>query len=394
MTHPPGRQTRPELVVWGLMASSPFGGMVWQVLHHLEGFRRLGYDVWYVEDSDRPALAPRSLEWTDDVRGNLAWLDRWMHWADMGDRWVYRTPGAEMVQGATDGHGLQELYRRAAAVVNLCGAQELTPRHDEIRCLIYLETDPVPSQVALSDGDERWRRYLDRHHALFTYGTNLGSALCPIPTAGYDWRPTVPPVVVDWWSSDAASRDSRFTTVLQWSNKGKDVEWNGEVLRWSKDGEFARYLPVARSTEAKLAVALRTRDDAVRDQLVQAGWLVSDARDLDDPLDYRAFIQGSRGEFSVAKHQYVASVSGWISDRTVCYLAAGRPAVVQRTGIRGVPVGSGLVDFGSPQEAIDALRSVQSSYPAHSRDAADLARAYFDAETVLDHVLEAAGVDR
>jgi len=386
------------VVVWGLLAHSPFGGMTWQVLHHLVGLRRLGFDVWYVEDSDRYPCAPGSGERTADFGPNLEFMRRHLAKIGLDDRWVFRSPIApDQTAGALDITGLHRLYRDADAVLNLCAAQELLPSHDVINCLVYLETDPVVSQVAVAKGDENWIQWLDRYQHHFTYGTNLSGPDCPVPLERYDWIPTVPPVVTDWWVTDhPPDRGAALTTIIQWSTVGQDVEWNNECWHWRKDLEFAHYLDIPASVPVPIeaAVRVRERDRAIVETLISHDWRVRPAKSLDDPFDYRRYIQDSRGEFSVAKHQYVAPRSGWFSDRTVCYLAAGRPVVVQDTGFRS-PTGcseGGLHFFRSVDEAIESVHAVAADYDIESKAASTVAREVFQAERVLGSMMSEIGL--
>jgi hypothetical protein len=387
------------VVVWGLLAHSPFGGMTWQVLHYLVGLRRLGFDVWYAEDSYRYPFALGAGEQTTDFAPNLEFMHRHLANVGLGDRWVFRSPiEPDQTFGALDINGLHRLYRDADAVLNVCGAQELLPHHDVITCLVYLETDPVVSQVGVAKGEQRWIDWLDRHQHHFTYATNLGGPGWPVPLERYRWIPTVPPVVTDWWATDGppANDDAALTTILQWSTVGEDVEWKGECWRWQKDVEFARYLDLPASVPTKLEVAMRVgklgREIAA--QAVAHGWLTRPAKSLDDPLLYRRYIQDSLGEFSVAKHQYVAPRSGWFSDRTVCYLAAGRPVVVQDTGFRsaaGRPQ-RGLHVFQSFDEALSSIHAIAGDYEVESKAASTIAHEVFEAERVLGSMMSTIGL--
>jgi hypothetical protein len=386
------------VVVWGLLAHSPFGGMTWQVLHHLVGLRRLGFDVWYVEDSDRYPYALGAGERTADFGPNLDFMHRHLTEVGLGDRWVFRSPlGPDQTVGALDVNGLHRLYRDADAVLNLCGAQELHPSHEVIDCLVYLETDPVVSQVAVAKGEQDWIQWLDRHQHHFTYGTNLGHPDCPIPLSQYDWVTTVPPVVTDWWATDRTpTGDPALTTIMQWSTVGQDVEWNGECWRWRKDMEFADYIDIPSAVPIPVEVAIRVRecDRGVTEELVSHGWRTRSAVSLDDPCAYRSYIQDSLGEFSVAKHQYVASRSGWFSDRTVCYLAAGRPVVVQDTAFQS-PVDRpqrGLHFFQCFEEALESVRAIATDYDVESKAASVVAREVFEAERVLGFVMSKIGL--
>ncbi|MFC1719348.1 hypothetical protein ACFL6S_37205, partial [Candidatus Poribacteria bacterium] len=175
--YPPA--TRGRIVVWGLLATSPFGGMTWQVLHHLAGFRRLGFDVWYVEEPGGMVLTPGSWESiyepTADYTKTIEFVSHYMDSVRLGDRWIFRPPGeSDTCFGARDLSGLGQLYEEADAVFHLCGSNYLRSEHEAIQRLVYLQTDPVAQQIAVAEGDQDVIEYLDAHDYLFTYGENLG----------------------------------------------------------------------------------------------------------------------------------------------------------------------------------------------------------------------------
>lgn len=385
-------RARGRLVLWGHLAHAPFGGMTWQVLNHLVGLRRLGYDVWYVEDTDQRLLDLAVADWAPDPRENIAYLARYMAAIGMSDRWVFRTPGGRDCSGSLDWRGLMRLYEEADAVLNLCGSHELQPHHDAIRRLVYIETDPVANQVKVAHGSQDLLTELGRYSAIATYATNIDQPDCDIPQECLRWTPTVPPVVRSLWMTDRPPSDPAFTTVMNWSSPAREVSWQGRRWAWSKRSAFERVVSVPSLTSVPIGVAIRGAPDGVLDRLRSSHWRVTDAGALDRPGRYRRYIRSSAGEFAVAKAQYVEPRSGWISDRTVCFLAAGRPAVVQRTGVHGVPVGEGLLDFESPDEAAGALETVASAYQRHACAATELAHEFFDAEKVLGRMLERIGL--
>jgi hypothetical protein len=389
---PPAR--RGVVVLWGLLASFPFGGMTWQVLHHIAGLRRLGFDVWYVEDSDRPVYSATSYLITEDCRENIAYLAHYMEAIGLKDRWIFREPGSRRCSGARDAAGLRRLYGEADAVLNLCGAQEPRPEHDAIRRLAYLQTDPVADQVAVANGDTARIRDLDRYDQLFTYGENLGAPDCLAPTDGYRWIATRPPVCVDWWEgAGPPAEGAALTTIAKWTHTGKDVSWRGETWHWSKDYEFSEFLDVAGRSRLPLELAVSSITDGELQRLRDHGWRTIPSSTAKDPPAYRDYIRRSLGEFTVAKEQYVRPRSGWFSDRSVCYLAAGRPVVMQATGFeKYVPVGQGLLAFTNADEAVAAIESVAADYERHARAAHEIARRHFAAEVVLDDVMEAMGL--
>lgn len=381
-------------MVWGLLAAHPFGGMTWQVLHHLEGFRRLGFDVWYVEDSDRPVLDPHHLGPTQDPADNLRFLDRQMKRLDMQDRWVFRAPGdVQRCHGALDREGLASLYREADAVINLCGSHALRDEHEEIRRLVYLQTDPVADQVYVAMGEPWITGELDAHDHLFTYGANLGNPDCGVPVERFTWHPTRPPVVIDWWETDAPPANPAMTTVANWRDLGRDVVWNGETYHWRKDLELRRVQNLPARSPLPLELALEGISDDRAEELRRIGWRVVPARALTDPDAYRAYVRDSLGEFTVAKDQNVRLRSGWFSDRSACYLAAGRPVVTQDTGFGAdLPTGKGLFAFTDEAEAAASIEAIAGDYAGHSSAAREIAREYFCAERVLGELVERAGL--
>jgi hypothetical protein len=385
------------IIVWGLFARMPLGGVTWQAMHHISGLRRLGFDVWYVEDSDSLLHNPTTHWPTMEFEANVRFLERWMRQIGLGDRWIFRTPGDGRVPpgdgrllGADDAT-LRKLYAQADAVFNICGAQEVRAEHAGISKLVYLETDPVEWQVRLAHGDADVARQLDAHDFHFTYGENLGAADCPVPLGSYRWRPTRPPVVLDWWASGNGPARDALTTIATWHHQGKDVVWEGHRWHWSKDREFRRFRTLPSCSALPLELALDSIDDRERDDLRRDGWSVTES--ISDPQEYRRYIVDSAGEFTVAKEQYVAPRSGWFSDRSACYLAAGRPVVTQDTGFaKFVPTGEGLFAYSTTEEAAAAIEAIASDYKRHSAAALEIAREYFDAQRLLERMLAEIGL--
>jgi hypothetical protein len=382
-------------VVLGALANRPFGGMTWQVLHHLEGFRRLGFDVWYVEDTDTPVLDPTQLGWTPRVDANIDYLVKWLDVVGMTENWVFRPPDRthETLGALRDTNALAALYRDADAVFNLCGSHEMSERLLDSRCLVLLETDPGESQVALAMEDPYALAESARHDWLFTYGTNLGNPDCRLPVGDRTWHATVPPVVTDWWArATLADADAAFTSILRWQHNLGSVTWQGERWDWTKDTVFDRFIDLPGKVNVPMLLAVSAIEPGECERLRRAGWGTRHAATLDHPAAYRAFIRNSRAEFSVTKDRYVVPRTGWFSDRSVCYLAAGLPVVTQDTGLRGVPTGIGLVTFTDFDEAVDAVRSVSDDYTGHATTARELAREHFSAEGVLGEICRTIGL--
>jgi hypothetical protein len=259
---------------------------------------------------------------------------------------------------------------------------------------IYLQTDPVHDQVRVMEGDASTIANLAAHTHHFTYGVNIGAPDCPVPSEKFDWRPTFPPVVMDLWPPRPGVDGSPFTTVATWRNAGKDLRIGGESYRWSKHENFLALIDLPRRVASPIELALENIDDATIATLTARGWRVTGAFDKSVDADtYQAHVYGSRGEFTVAKDLVARTRSGWFSDRSVCYLAAGRPVVTQETGFsRFLPTGRGLFAFDTEDEAATALAEVDRDYAAQSRAAHEVAREHFDSNRVLGALCREAGL--
>jgi hypothetical protein len=402
LTHNYPPATKGKIIVWGFIASYPFGGMTWQVLHHLAGFRRLGYDVWYVEDSNNAVFDPKTWEPAWSVLPNVRYLKEQMESIGLGDRWVFRPPRAvagsqksdKACLGALDLTGLSKLYKEVDAVFNLCGSHELRPDHAGIQCLVYLQTDPVVDQIRIAEGNKKLIEEFDAYDFLFSYGENLGSPDCLVPVEKYVWHPTRPPVCIEWWETNGSpKRESKLTTISNWQNLKKDIVWKGETYRWRKDIEFKRFVTLPTRSAISIELALEGIKDQDAAMMRDQGWGIVSARELGNPNAYRDYIRRSAGEFTVAKDQNIRMRSGWFSDRSVCYLAAGRPVISQDTAFgKFVPTGEGLFSFNTMDEIVAAVDAIHSDYEKQSRLARQIADEYFRAEKVLGNVLDVVGL--
>jgi len=377
-----------KIIVCGTMGEVPFGGMAWQVMHHLEGFRRLGHDVFYVEDTERWPYDPDQNTVTDNCAYAVRFIERALNKCGLAGRWAYKSGSDGRVFGMNQ-EELTYLYDHADILVNLTGSTRLRDRQLDVPVRIYLETDPVLPQVEVARGEASTIEFLRAHTHHFTYGENIGSPTCPVPTAIFKYQPTRPPVILDWWQTDHTPREC-FTTIANWRQSGKDVEWNGETYIWSKHNEFLKFLDVPALSGECLELALSSVDDNTIEMLKSRAWRVGDSVEVSrDVVSYRKYVQASRGEFTVAKDQYVRLKTGWFSDRSVCYLASGRPVVTQNSGFGTVlPVGEGLFAFETMEDIVAAFEAIRSDYGRHSRAASAIAQNHFRAETVLARMLE------
>jgi hypothetical protein len=384
---------RGKIVLLHFVGQMPLAGIAWQAVHYLIGLRRLGYEAWYVEDHGTNPYDPRIASVAMDCAYNVAYLRAAMERHGLAGRWAYWDAINDVWHGLPR-ERVRALYGEADALINLCGATRLRDEHLACPVRAMIDTDPVYEQIKYAAADPAARAYVDAHTHFFTYGENLGTAACPIPLCGIDWRPTRPPVALDQWPQ--AEGEARcFTTVATWENKGKNIDFAGERYLWSKHTNFLRFLDLPRHRPGTcFHIAMAPPNAAVRAQVEAHGWGIIDPGPVSSGMaPYRDFIAGSRGEFTVAKDIYVRPNSGWFSDRAVCYLAAGRPVVTMRTGAeRLYPFGRGLFDYTSHEEALAAVDAIAADYRRHSRAAREIAAEYFAAERVIGRLLGDIGL--
>ncbi len=379
----------PRVVVLGIAAQYPLAGVTWQAIQYLVGLRALGCDVYYVEDSGAPPYDPASGGIGISAAANVAFLADVMRRFDLGGRWAYWDALADRWHGH-DAADVRELYRTADAIFNLCGATKLRDEHRQGATLCYVETDPIYEQMRVANGEEDSIDFLGSHDVLFTYGELLGTPSCRVPVERFTWIPTRPPVVPELWHPGAAGR--AFTSIATWENKGKNVAFRGETYYWSKHVNFLAMIDIPHASGEPFELAMDPGDAAVRAELASHGWSLVDPRPISADVDaYRTYIEASRGEFTVAKDIYVRPRSGWFSDRSVCFLAAGKPVITQETGFSElVPSGEGLLAFATLEEAIAATHAVAADWPRHARAARAIAEEHFAADKVIGAMLDAA----
>ena len=382
-----------RVVVLGTVARLPFAGVAWQALQYLHGLRALGHDVHYVEDTGDWPYDPIRHEVTDDPAPAVAYLERALRAGGFGDRWAYLSAARPDERYGPAGPRLDDLFASADVLVNLCAATLLRAEHLAVPVRVYLETDPVTPQIQMAQGLRAAAEFLAAHTHHFTYGENFGAPDCGVPTGGFEYRPTRQPIVLDWWRPPAGIANGRFTTVANWQQDSKDIEFEGERYTWSKHHEFLKVIDLPRRAGRALELALACGDDAAKRLLAEHGWRVVDAMSLTADLDgYRRYIWGSRGEFTVAKDQNVRLRSGWFSDRSAAYLVAGRPVVTQDTGFgRILPTGEGLFAFATADDAAAAIRAIDADYDRHARAAREIGREYFAADRVLGSLMAQVG---
>ena len=388
---------RKRILVMGFMGSCPIAGVIWQHVHYIVGLQRLGHDVYYIEDSARLPYNPETFEVNNEFDYAARLLERLAREFEFKNRWAFC---ARYLRGQpTAGLSLnrvRQLYREADAILNICGAQEFNDDLLASDRIIYVESDPGVEQIRIDKGVRSTIDYLRRHRALFSFGENVGTESFPVPTHNMKWLPTRQPVVTDLWKTNRApSRAAVFTSVANWSTSGlKDIIWRGEKYLWSKSREFLRFLAAPKKAGETFELATNIPDAKTRAKFLRNGWRFHSPLQLSvDYWLYRDYVRRSRGEFTVAKDQYVRLNTGWFSDRSACYLAAGRPVIIQQSGFtQHYGNDGGLFAFSSIKEIVEAVKAINADYAKHSRAAREVAREIFEAEKVLASLLDRAGV--
>jgi hypothetical protein len=376
-----------SVVVAGALAQmAGQGGLTWVYLQYLLGFRKLGWDVLFID-----RLEP---EMCTDAAGHPAPLERSVQLAYfVRVMEAFEVPFGLLHDGGREVIGLTredllERLRHSAFLLNVMGYLEDEALLTAAQRRVFLDIDPGFGQM--------WRDLgladlFEGHDAYVTVGERIGRPDCPIPDCGLDWIPWRQPVVLEEWPAAPLS-DGRFTSVGSWRGPNAPIEWRGQTYGL-RVHEFRKFLELPRRVEERFEVALDIHNAEERDlaALAANGWsLVDPAVVASDPWTYRDYIRGSRAEFMPAKGLYVQTRSGWFSDRSVCYLASGRPVLVQDTGLSDLyPVGEGLLTFSTLDEATAGVESIAGDYARHARAAREIAETCFDSDVVLTRLAEA-----
>jgi hypothetical protein len=390
--------SRLRIIVAGMAAQYPVGGVAWDYLQYPIGLARLGHDVVYHEDTWCWPYHPLQHTLVDDPAYSAGYLrDFFARYApELGERWHYlhlHETSCGMSRAAFD-----EFAKSADLFINVSGGSFFPDALSPSCRKLFLDTDPGYNQIILSEKPswsenvERWCAGVRAHDRHFTYAENIGSPDCTMPSAGIAWRPTRMPIVPELWPARTGEvkPGAPWSTVMTWNVfKGK-LEYRGVEYR-GKAPEFAKIAGLPRRLRRNFRVAVGGTEAPLA-ALAAQGWSAEDgpAATL-SPQDYQDYLAASRGEVSVAKHVYVALKTGWFSCRSACYLAASRPVVVQDTGFSNIlPTGRGLHAFTTEDEAAAAIEAVEANYEAEMKAARDIALAHFDARRVLSRLIDDA----
>ena len=390
-----------RIVVSGLMVTYPFGGVFWDYFQYVLGLVRLGHEVLYVEDTGRWAYDPAAATFREGAERNVTTLTEAVRAVapSLADRWFVRDS-----TGRTYGRpwaDVSAFCRSADLFLNISGSAMLRDEYFAARVVAYIDSDPMYTQATVAawrngdpDPQVAWRMsVLQRHHKFFTFAENVGAPDCLVPSYVIEWVPTRQPVVLDCWGParlPVTSRRRVLTTIASWEPSEQGPVIDG-VPYYGKSREFERFIDLPTGSTEPLELALSGL--APVDRLRRHRWRIVDGYEVSrDPIAYRRYLASSLGEWSVAKHAYAVSRSGWFSCRTACYLALGVPVVVQDTGFGcAIPTGRGVLSFATLEQARVGIEELGSDPERHAVAALDIAHEYFDSSRVLARLLDQAG---
>jgi hypothetical protein len=377
------------ILVSAPIANKPFnGGNAWTHLSYVFGFRKLGFDVHFVEKINPAACTNEAGEPAPiEASVNRAYFRHIAEESGLQRKMTLIASDKCTVEGVAFPE-LLDIAESALLLVNISGHLDVAPVTTRVRRKAYVDLDPGFTQLWQASGSNGFR--ITDHDYYFTVGENIGTHDCMIPANGISWRPLRQPVVLDDWPVSSGGDPSRFTTIATWRGPYGPVSHRGQTFG-SKVHEFRKFAGIPGQTNGSFHIALNIdpADQKDRELLVRNSWSIADPRLVAPDLSsFRRWVQTSGAEFSVAQEMYVATKGGWFSDRTVRYLASGKPALVQDTGFtRNLPSGDGLVAFSTHNEAIAGVENIMTRYSDHAQAARRIAENYFESNRVLGNLL-------
>ena len=375
-----------KIVVLGYIIRGPLGGLVWHHFQYVYGLKLMGHEVLFLEDSEEYAACynPETHQLSKDPSYGIDFIKQLFERYGLADHWAY----FDFHTNAWIGKSKKEVsnfLNAADVLLNISGVNPLREWTINIPKRVFIDTDPVFTQIKhLSDVDS-FKNAL-QHNSFFTFGENYNSKSCLIPKDGIQWKPTRQPVVLQLWETKTNTTHKKWTTVMQWDSY-KTGQWDG-VLYGMKSQSFEGYFNLPQTINETFELALGSAS-APKKQLTELGWSITDPLVVTKtPESYKTYISHSKGEWSIAKHGYVISRSGWFSERSAAYLASSKPVIVQDTGFTEfITTGKGLFAFNSPEDLKGIFIEVNRNYAKHCKWAKEICDAYFNFNAVLTHLL-------
>ncbi len=407
-----------KIIIIGQIAKYPLGGVTWDWLNYLLGFKKLGHDVHYFEDGPKWLYNPIENKVTVSDY-NVHYLKNVMSTFGFDSNWTYLSRGKTLATSALFGNQkIQEIFQSADAIFNICGSSDmnklvkdfLIPKNIK---RIYVDGDPMINQIKMLKEKNDATSSFRNHDIFFTYAENIGEKDCAIPLQKeIQWIKTRFPVYLPEWKSEVNKKADRFTTVANWQSY-KGFLYKGEKYSGAKSIEFLKFKDIPNISKQKLELAIiadteekekvfkkenlqkKLKDKSFitnknnLEKMKKGGWIIADAiQASEDWKIYRDYIENSKGEWSVAKNIYVKAKTGWFSGRSTCYLASGKPVILEDTGFsKFIPTGKGLFSFKNTEEALHAIEEVNKNYEYHAKEARKIAEQFFNSDIILKDML-------
>jgi len=378
------------ILLSGMIAGDPWqGGATWAVLQYLLGLQQLGHEVYFVEPISPKSLRPGGSDLADSE--NARYFSEVTREFGLESTSALLLAGTKQTVGLSY-QGLQKAAQRAALLLNISGLLTDENLFSPAPIRVYLDLDPAFNQLWSAVQGLNMR--FEGHTHFVTIGQSIGESDCSIPTCGLTWLKTFQPIVLNQWPATNHAKSFALTTVGNWRGYGS-IDYQ-DVFYGQKAHSLRHFLvlPTLTDESFRLALAIHPTEIADLTALATHRWEIVDPGEVAaTPSSYRHFIQNSKAEFGVAKSGYVRSRCGWFSDRSICYLASGRPVLAQETGFsRYLPTGAGLFPFETVDDILDALEHVNGDYSWHCRIARRLAEEHFQSDKVLGRLLEQVGI--
>ena len=385
--------TKKTILIAGSLAQRPrIGGHAWVFLQYLLGFKRLGFEVLFLDSLDRDMCCGadgHACAVEDSVQ--LRFFLEVMEAHGLNGSFALNINRGERTIGLS-GAEVLEKARHAAFLLNVMGFLTDPGILAAVPKRVFLDIDPGFGQMW---HDLRLATVFVGHDHYVTIGENVGREDCSVPVCGLEWITTPQPVVLDSWPASGEEPRYGLTSVASWRGPFGPIEYRGKTYGL-RVHEFRKFMALPKLAAERFELALDIHPVETNDlaQLRDNNWtLVDPLAAAGDPAAYQEFVRGSRGEVMIAKNLYVETRGGWFSDRSICYLASGRPVLAQDTGFsRNYPTGKGLIAFTTLDEAVAGVGEIRANYRDHCRAAREIAEAYFDSDKVLSKLLGELGI--
>ncbi len=407
-----------KIIVIGQIAKYPLGGVTWDWLNYILGFRKLGHTVHYFEDGPKWLYNPIENKVTlSDY--NITYLKRAMGEFGFNSNWTYLSRSKTLSTSTLYGNeNIKDIFQSADAIFNICGSSDMNKLIKDFSIpknvkKVYVDGDPMINQIKMVKEKKGKTSSFKNHDFFFTYAENIGEKDCAIPLQKeIKWIKTRFPIYLPEWTSEINKKADRFTTIANWQSY-KGFLYKGEKYSGSKSIEFLKFKDIPNISKQKLSLAIiadtEEKEKVFKKENMQkklkdtsfignknnlqkmkdGGWVIEDAIQASSDWNiYKDYIKSSKGEWSVAKNIYVKAKTGWFSGRSTCYLASGKPVILEDTGFsKFIPTGKGLFSFKNKEESLKAIEEINNNYEYHSKEARKIAEEFFDSSKILKEML-------